>query len=84
MTCIPGFLLSNSFACIPGELNANGWVSKDVSYDLTGPTPSGGDLSVFINSSLVSLNINDTFVSSCSKLPGFNWLGGYEAFGYTT
>lgn len=83
LTCVPGFLLSNSFTCIPGKLNANGWVSKDISYDLTGSSPSGGDLSVLINSSSVSLNSNNTFVSNCSKLSGFNWLGGYQAFGYT-
>jgi hypothetical protein len=84
MTCIAGFLLSNSFTCIPGKLNANGWVSKNVSYDLTGATLSGDGLSVFINNSLVTLNTHNTLVSSCSKLPGYNWLGGYMAFDYTT
>jgi hypothetical protein len=59
-------------------------VSKDVVYDLTGTKPSGSSLSVFINSSLVPVTSYNSLVSNCSKLPGYNWLGGYGAFGYTT
>lgn len=84
LTCIPGFLLSNNFKCIPGKLNANGWVSKDVVYDLTGIKSPGNSISVFVNNSLVPITSNNSFMNNCSKLPGYNWLGGYGAFGYTT
>ena len=30
-TCIPGYMLSNNYNCIPNTTNENGWVSKNVS-----------------------------------------------------
>ena len=83
-TCIPGFLLSNSFACIPGALMATGWISKNVSYELAGSAPSGNSITITTNNSAVGLAQAANISSSCSRLPGYNWLGGYGLFGYST
>lgn len=87
-TCIPGFMLSNNFLCIPGALSSTGWVSKNVSYELTGNNLAASDLAVWINSSSLmnsnpQLN-NSSLQSTCSKIPYYTWLGGYSLFGYNT
>jgi hypothetical protein len=87
-TCIPGFILSNNYLCIPGALSSTGWVSKNVSYELTANNLAASDLAVWINtSSITNLNLqisNVSLQSTCSKLPLYTWLGGYSLFGYST
>lgn len=81
-TCISGFLLSNSFKCIPGALTATGWVSKNITSELTTGFFVASDLSVQLNGSTSAGTIL-SYLTSCSKLAGFSWLGGYSQFGYS-
>jgi hypothetical protein len=83
-TCIPGFLLSNKYACISGALNTNGWISKNISSELTGSTFTGSNIAIWNNNSLIGQSQAGNITSSCSKIPGYNWLGGYNLFGYST
>jgi len=87
-TCIPGFLLSNNYQCIPGALTSTGWVTKNVSYELTSNSLSAGNLAIWTNGSALmnsSLQVsNSSLQSFCSKMPLYTWLGGYSFFGYST
>lgn len=83
-TCMPGFILSNRFSCIPAALNTNGWVSKNISYELTGSTLSGSNLIVWNGNVPVVVGQTSNQSSTCSRLVGYNWLGGFGVFGYST
>jgi len=87
-TCIPGYLRSNSFGCISGAQTSTGWVSKNISFDLTPASPASSFLTLQISvSSTVdgsSLSSNSSYYSTCSKLTSLSWLGGYNIFGYSS
>lgn len=82
-TCIPGFILSNSYACIPAVINANGWVSKNISYELTGANLTASNYAIWNNNATINLAQAGNFTSTCSKLPTYNWIGGYGLLGYS-
>lgn len=81
-TCIPGFMISNQLTCITGAQNANGWVSKNISYDFTSTQPSGSNFVITVNNTQATQNMT-AMGNSCSKMPTFTWLGGYITYPYT-
>jgi hypothetical protein len=72
-------MLSNSFSCIPGAINTNYWVSKNVSYELNSSLLATKNLQILINDTL-STNPPTPFV--CSKMGRISWLGGSNVFPY--
>lgn len=81
--CIPGFMISNQKSCIPGAQTANGWVSKNISYEFTSSQPSGSNFLIMVNNTQTTQNMT-AMGNSCSKMPSFSWLGGYITHPYTT
>lgn len=72
-SCVTGFILKNNYSCILNTTNVNGWVSKNVTYQLTDPDYTGvSDLVVMINGNALNLTNNPTslggLLSTCSKL----------------
>jgi len=89
-SCVPGFMLQNNYSCILNTTNLNGWVTKNVTYDITGPDYIGvSNLIVLLNGS-TAINITNnpqnlgTVSSNCSKLSSQVWLGGHTIFNFRT
>ncbi len=88
-TCVTGYILQNNYSCILNTTNENGWVSKNVTYELAGPDYTGfSNLAVtFGNGSTINVtnspqSIGNLF-SNCSKI-STPWLGGFMRFNYKT
>jgi hypothetical protein len=84
--CIPGFMLSNSYQCIPGALTSTSWLSKNVSYEFTSNNFAASNLAVWTNSSSLmnnSFQANNTSLQfNCSKMPLYTWFGSLGSVGY--
>lgn len=72
-------MLSNSFTCIPGAINTNYWVSKNVSYELNNSLSTAKNLHILIND---TLSTDSPTAFTCSKMGRISWLGGPNAFPY--
>lgn len=88
-SCVTGFILKNNYSCLLNSTNVNGWVSKNVTYQLTTPDFTGvSGLVIMTNGTALNLSNNLTSIagllSTCNKLGSFSWLGGYQSFGYKT
>lgn len=82
--CLPGFIVSNRYTCIPAALGVTGWASKNVSYELSGSSLAASDLQVASGNSSVTLTQATNLSTSCSKLVGYSWLGGYGVFSFNS
>ena len=78
-TCIPGYMLSNNYSCIPNTTNENGWVSKNVSiiglnYNRMGLAP----LLLNQNGQLTNITKQNTspFDYTCLGMRSLLWFGG--------
>jgi hypothetical protein len=87
ITCITGYMLSNSYQCIPNTTNDNNWVGKNVSVTLVSPSLVGIAPLVVIQGGVpVNITQNNlaTYSTTYNAFPGSTWLGGYQMFGYQT
>ena len=86
-SCIPGYMISNSFQCIPSTTNDNNWVSKNVSVDWMNPGLMGvSPLVILQNSQLINVTQQNvgSLETQCSGLGSAKWFGGFGQFDYTT
>ena len=89
-SCVTGYMLQNNYSCILNTTNENGWVSKNVTYQLAGPDYTGFSNLIVNFGNGTSINITNTplsignLLSNCSKFTSYNWLGGYRLFNYKT
>ena len=87
-SCVTGFILRNNYSCILNSTNSNGWVSKNVTYQLTSPDYTGVSNLVIVNGTVLNLTNNLASIagllSTCTKLGSLSWFGGYQSFGYKT
>ena len=85
--CITGYMISNSYQCIPNTTNTNGWVSKNVSVDWSSPSLMGvSPLALDVNGSMTNITASNlqSFSSSCPSLSNLSLLGGYNLFSYNS
>lgn len=85
-SCIPGYMISNNYLCIPGVSTSTGWVSKNVSYEITNNSLQVANLFVSsaVSTSTNSFNNSNYSNYGCTKMSSYNWIGGYGLFGYST
>ena len=86
-SCIPGYMISNSFQCIPNTTNWNGWVSKNVSTGWLSPSLMGNSpLTIQDNGSTINITSTNlgAYSSSCPNLGNSSLLGGFNLFSYSS
>jgi len=88
-SCITGYMIKNNYSCTINTTNYNGWVSKNVSYELAGQDYVGvSNLVVIVNNTAINITNSPQSLgimsSNYSKLSGYSWLGGHQIFNFRT
>lgn len=84
-----GYMLSNSYSCIPATTNDNGWVSISVTEHIQAYSDmlqSGAQNLIWVNGSQptnITVSNRQGYLTTCTNLAG-SWFGGYQRFSYSS